>query len=180
MKVYIDFKCPFTNRFHAFLNLVREDKTVEIEWSSFSLDELNRSTEQPIWEQEALIKNPSVLTLAGLEEIKQRDAERVEDYVSDAFLIWHSKESSPELDAAQQLLDKYSITVEGKHFKAVQASHEQAAAIKTVGSPSLLIKDGALPLFIKLDHVPEDVVASWQMISAMAKDDAVLELKQPS
>jgi len=180
MKVYIDFKCPFTNRFHAFVNLVREEKTVEIEWASFSLDEHNRSAEQPIWEQETLTKNPSVLTLAGLEEIKQRDADRVEDYVHATFLAWHSKESSPELDDVQQLLDKFSIEVEPKHFKAVQASHEQAAALNIVGSPSLLVNDQAAPLFIKLDHVPEDVVTSWQTIVAMANNDAVLELKQPS
>jgi len=180
MKVYIDFKCPFTNRFHAFVNLVQEEKNVKIEWSSFSLDEHNRSTEQPIWEQEQLIKNPSVLTLAGLEEIKQRDAEQVESYVNDAFLTWHSKESSPELDDVQQLLDKYSVTVEGKHFKAVQASHEQATAMNAVGSPSLVVKDDTLPLFIKLDHVPEDVTTSWQTIMSMASDNAVLELKQPS
>lgn len=180
MKVYIDFSCPYTNRFHSFVAAVNEESSVDIEWCSFSLKEHNRSGEVPLWEQEELDQELTILTLAGLEELKQRDKTKVDAYVDDAFLAWHSQESKPELKDIKQLLDKYSVVVEQKHFDAVAASHKQADELKIIGSPSLIAGIDLSPLFVKLDHVPEDPFASWGCILNVAHDSSLIELKQPS
>jgi len=180
LKVYIDFSCPFTNRFHSFVSAVNEEKSVDIEWCSFSLKERNRSGDLPLWEQEELDKELTILALAGLEELKQRDQAAVDAYVDDMFLAGHSQEAAPELNDIQQLLDKYSIVLEQKHFEAVAASHQRADELKVVGSPSLIADAELPPLFMKLDHVPEEPVATWERILSVARDTSVIELKQPS
>lgn len=178
LTIYFDFVCPFTNRLHSFLELVREEKDLSIEWRPFVLGEQNRSSEQPLWEQEAITEHAEVMSLAGLEAAKAQEKD-IDTYVNEMFMLWHVGDA-PDIEAVRALHEKHELTNVDDYIDAVVASHKEAKDLGVFGSPAVAFEKAEKPLFIKLNDVPEEAGKSFDQIVQIARNKSIEELKKAS
>lgn len=176
LTIYFDFVCPFTNRLHSFLELVKEEKDLTIEWKPFVLGEQNRSSEQPLWEQDAIAEHAEVMSLAGLEAAKDQEKD-VDTYVNEMFMLWHIGET-PDIDAVRELHKKYGLQNIDEYIDSVIVSHGEGRNLGVFGSPTVIVEKAEKPLFIKLDHVPEEAGKSFDQMVQIARNPGIEELKK--
>lgn len=194
LKVWIDFLCPWARIGAAWIRNVEAAGALdlEIEWKTFSLENVNLPEEasaDELWATAS--ERRGLLPAAAAKWIQTQAPESMGTYVNTMFDARHvdkEKIGKPEvtekilstvgLDGASIVKD---ITGDTKWLEAARADHDEAAELKIFGVPSFVFP-GAAPVFTRLLEITDGdrAVEIYERVRAAADDPLIHEMKRPA
>jgi predicted DsbA family dithiol-disulfide isomerase len=194
LKVWVDFLCPWARIGAFWISNVEKEGAVglDIEWKSFSLENINLPEEASADELWATAtERRGLIPAAAAKWIQTQSPESFSSYLRTMFDARHvekEKIGQPEVTAkvlstvgldGSAIVDE--ITSDTKWLEAARADHEEAASLGIFGVPTFVFP-GAEPAFVRLLEVTEGerAVEIYEHVRASAGDPTVHEIKRPS
>lgn len=194
LKVWYDFLCPFARIGVFWLRNVEAAGGLdhEIEWKTFSLEQVNLPEEGDVDQLWATAdERRSLLPSAAAKWAETQGGDvfaAVQRTFFDGRHVDHEKIGRPEVTAA--LLSKAGsdgdtvidqLRSDRKWLDAARADHEEGAALGVFGVPTLVFP-GAQPVFLRLLEIPEGdrAVDIYRRVKENALDPLIHEFKRPT
>ncbi|MGH2760872.1 MAG: DsbA family oxidoreductase [Actinomycetota bacterium] len=194
LKVWIDFLCPWA-RIGAFWisNVEAAGKLdLEIEWKTFSLENVNLPEEasaDELWDTPA--ERRGLIPAAAAKWLQTNAPESFPTYLRAMFDARHvDKEKIGKPDVTAKILTSAGldgtgivgeVTSDPKWLLAARADHDEANELRIFGVPTFVFP-GVNPVFVRLLEVTEGdrAVQLYERVRAAADDALVHEIKRPS
>jgi 2-hydroxychromene-2-carboxylate isomerase len=189
VEFYFDTMCPFAYHTSRWIREVRAMGLVEVEWRFFSLEEINRKTDQPhAWERETTWGWTPLRVAAWLRRI---DPRLCDDWYRVAGRALHEEGRRPyERDTAEELLAEIGAPPETWREALADASthddvrreHDTAVGVHGgFGVPMLVFPNGRPVFGPVVIPVPEGDAARrlWDQCVAFADAEGLWEIKRP-
>jgi predicted DsbA family dithiol-disulfide isomerase len=194
VKVWYDFLCPWARIGVFWIRNVQEagGLDLDIEWKSFSLENINLPEEASADELWATApERRGLLPAAAAKWAETQGSEVFGAYqraMFDARHVDRKKIGKPEVTA--EILSAVGVDGEAvtgelvenpKWLEAARADHEEAAELGVFGVPTFVFPDAA-PVFTRLLEVTEGdrAVEIYKRLRSAAEDPLIHEIKRPS
>ncbi|MEX2540050.1 MAG: DsbA family protein [Actinomycetota bacterium] len=194
VKVWYDFLCPWARIGVFWIRNVQEagGLDLDIEWKSFSLENINLPEEASADELWATApERRGLLPAAAAKWAETQGSEVFLAYqraMFDARHVDRKKIGKPEVTA--EILSAVGVDGEAvtgelvenpKWLEAARADHEEAAELGVFGVPTFVFPDAA-PVFTRLLEVTESdrAVEIYKRLRSAAEDPLIHEIKRPS
>jgi predicted DsbA family dithiol-disulfide isomerase len=194
LKIWVDFLCPWA-RIGAFWIRNVEDAGalgLDIEWKTFSLENVNLTEEQSADELWATAtERRGLVPAAAAKWIQTQAPESFSPYLKAMFDARHvDKEKIGRPEVTEKILASVGldgaaivgdVTNDPKWLEAARADYDEAAEQKIFGVPTFVFP-GAQPVFVRLLEITEGdrAVELYKRLRAAADDPLIHELKRPS
>jgi predicted DsbA family dithiol-disulfide isomerase len=194
VKVWIDFLCPWARIGAAWIRNVEAAGALdlEIEWKTFSLENINLPEEASADELWATAtERRGLIPAAAAKWIQTQAPESTGAYVGTMFDARHvDKEKIGKPEVTEKILTSVGldgaaivgdITGDTKWLESARADHDEAAELKIFGVPTFVFP-GAAPIFTRLLEITEGdrAVEIFKRVRSAADDPLIHEMKRPA
>jgi predicted DsbA family dithiol-disulfide isomerase len=194
VKVWYDFLCPWARIGVFWIRNVQEagGLDLDIEWKSFSLENINLPEEasaDELWS--TATERRGLLPAAAAKWAETQGSEVFLAYQRAMFDARHvDRKKIGKREVTAEILSAVGVDGEAvtgelvenpKWLEAARADHEEAAELGVFGVPTFVFPDAA-PVFTRLLEVTEGdrAVEIYKRLRSAAEDPLIHEIKRPS
>lgn len=194
LKVWTDFLCPWARIGALWLRNVEDagGLDVEVEWKTFSLENVNLTEDQSADELWAsATERRGLVPAAAAKWVMTNAPESFKAFQRAMFDARHvDKEKIGRAEVTAKILSGVGldgdavtaeVTSDPKWLEAARSDHEEAVSLKVFGVPTFVFP-GASPVFMRQLEITEGerAVATYRRVRDAAQDPVIHELKRPS
>jgi predicted DsbA family dithiol-disulfide isomerase len=180
--------CPFAYTASLWIRSVRDELGIEVSWSFFSLEEVNRAEgKKHPWER-TWSYGWSLMRIGAL--LRRRDMSELDAWYSAIGAALHRDGEKPhDPEVARALLEKIGLNgglldeaiADPTTNDDVMADHERVRQLGGFGVPTLIFEDGQA-LFgpvVKDPPSREDAIQLWRLVTGWLEFPHLYEIQRP-
>jgi predicted DsbA family dithiol-disulfide isomerase len=193
LTVYYDYLCPYNYRMAFFLEGIKKESGVIIDWKAFSLEQQNsnKGPEFRIWEHPDL-PSYGLLALAASKAAKNQGEDLFVKFHLSVFEARHKDRIDiSDHEELFEIAGKSGLDLtlfeedimKSETFMAVGKDHEEARTCYNVFGVPTLVFEGNKAAYVKLESIPkskEEQISLFELLSEITADRPyLLEIKRP-